>query len=69
VTISVGVASTDMQPGAKAEELVRAADVALYRAKHMGRARASLATVQDFAIRRSGEHGVVTLAPPPQPTQ
>jgi diguanylate cyclase (GGDEF)-like protein len=68
VTISLGVASTDMQPGANAEELVRAADVAMYRAKHQGRARASLAQTQDFAVRRSGEHGAVTLAPPPQPT-
>jgi diguanylate cyclase (GGDEF)-like protein len=66
VTISLGVASTDMQAGANAEELVRAADVAMYRAKHQGRARSCLAQVQDFATRRSGEHGAVTLAPPAQ---
>jgi diguanylate cyclase (GGDEF)-like protein len=66
VTISVGVASTEQFPGASAEELVRAADLALYRAKHSGRARACLAQGQDFAVRRSGEHpGLVTLVPQP----
>jgi diguanylate cyclase (GGDEF)-like protein len=65
VTISLGVASTDMLPGANAEELVRAADVAMYRAKHQGRARSAMAQPLDFAARRSGEHGV-TLAPPAQ---
>ena len=66
VTISLGVSSTDIQAGSRAEELVRAADVALYRAKHQGRARACLAQPQDFATRRSGEHGATTLAPPAQ---
>jgi diguanylate cyclase (GGDEF)-like protein len=66
VTISLGVSSTDIQAGSRAEELVRAADVALYRAKHQGRARACLAQPQDFATRRSGEHGAATLAPPAQ---
>jgi diguanylate cyclase (GGDEF)-like protein len=68
VTISLGIACTDMQPGAKAEDLVRAADVALYRAKHQGRARSSMAQPQDFATRRSGEHGAITLAPPAEPS-
>lgn len=64
ITISLGVASTDQQLGCTAEQLMRAADVAMYRAKHLGRARSSLATVQDFATRRSGEHQAATLAPP-----
>ena len=55
---------------------MRAADVAMYRAKHNGRARSSLAQPQDFTARRSGEHPA-TQAPvsnspqtlvPPQPT-
>ena len=64
-TISLGVASTDQMPGATAEQLVRAADIALYRAKHQGRARAALAQPADFAQKRSGEHGAVQ-APPTQ---
>ncbi len=64
VTMSIGVASTDQEPGASADQLIRAADVALYRAKHLGRARAILAQTQDFVTRRSGEHSAVqTLAP------
>jgi len=58
-TISLGVASTDQMPDATAEQLVRAADIALYRAKHLGRARAALAQPADFAQRKSGEHGAV----------
>jgi len=47
-TVSVGVASSDQLPGASAEALIHAADSALYRAKHTGRARASLATPIDW---------------------
>ena len=68
VTTSVGVASTDQHVGATAEQLVRAADVALYRAKHLGRARACLAQPQDFTVRRSGEHGAVSTMVPPRPS-
>jgi two-component system cell cycle response regulator len=65
ITISLGVASTDQDAGASAEQLVRAADLAMYRAKHLGRARAVLATTVDFTAKRSGEHNLVpTLAPP-----
>jgi two-component system, cell cycle response regulator len=74
ITISVGVASTDQLLGCTAEQLMRAADVAMYRAKHLGRARSALAQGQDFTARRSGEHpatqvsqSVQTLVPP-QPT-
>lgn len=48
VTISIGVASSDQFPGATAEELMRAADSALYQAKHTGRARAVLASGIDW---------------------
>lgn len=48
VTISIGVASSDQFAGATAEDLMRAADSALYQAKHTGRARAVLATVADW---------------------
>ncbi|MGC4090529.1 MAG: diguanylate cyclase [Polyangiaceae bacterium] len=68
VTTSLGVASTDQHAGATAEQLVRAADVALYRAKHLGRARSCLAQQQDFSLRRSGEHGAVSTLAPPQPS-
>lgn len=48
VTISIGIASSDQFPGATAESLLRAADAALYQAKHTGRARALLATAADW---------------------
>jgi diguanylate cyclase (GGDEF)-like protein len=48
VTISIGVASSDQFPGAKADELMRAADSAMYQAKRTGRARAALATLLDW---------------------
>jgi len=64
ITISIGVAATDQFPDASAEQLVRTADFALYRAKHGGRARCYLATPQDFAAKKSGEHGPApTLRP------
>jgi len=48
VTVSIGVASSDQFPGATVEDLMRAADSALYQAKHTGRARAILATGLDW---------------------
>jgi len=48
VTVSIGIASSDQLSGATAEELMRAADSALYQAKHTGRARAVLATPADW---------------------
>ncbi|RYZ01629.1 MAG: diguanylate cyclase [Myxococcales bacterium] len=47
-SISIGVAATDQYGPARAEELVRAADAALYRAKHAGRSRALLAIDKEF---------------------
>jgi two-component system cell cycle response regulator len=48
VTISIGIAASDQFPGATAEELMRAADAALYQAKHTGRARCVLASSADW---------------------
>jgi len=48
VTISIGIAASDQFPGATAEELMRAADSALYQAKHTGRARCVLASSTDW---------------------
>jgi diguanylate cyclase (GGDEF)-like protein len=47
-SISIGVASTDQFGSSNAAELIRAADAALYRAKHAGRSRALLAVERDF---------------------
>jgi two-component system, cell cycle response regulator len=47
-SISIGVASTDQFGSSNAAELIRAADAALYRAKHAGRSRALLAIERDF---------------------
>jgi two-component system cell cycle response regulator len=47
-SISIGVASTDQFGSARADELIRAADCALYRAKHAGRSRALLAIEKEF---------------------
>src|SRR6188768_3496822 len=47
-SISIGVAATDQFGSARADELIRAADSALYRAKHAGRSRALLANENEF---------------------
>lgn len=44
VTVSIGIASSRLEGGVTAEELVRAADNALYEAKRMGRNRIHLST-------------------------
>jgi two-component system, cell cycle response regulator len=49
-SISIGVAATDQFGSARADELIRAADAALYRAKHAGRSRALLAIEKEFEI-------------------
>jgi diguanylate cyclase (GGDEF)-like protein len=59
ITLCSGVASTEQLPGATAEQLMRAADVALTRAKRAGPSQCCLATVQEFAQRRSGEYGAL----------
>jgi two-component system, cell cycle response regulator len=47
-SISIGVAATDQFGSARGDELMRAADAALYRAKHAGRSRALLAIEKEF---------------------
>jgi diguanylate cyclase (GGDEF)-like protein len=47
-SISIGVAATDQFGSSQADELIRAADAALYRAKHAGRSRALLAIEREF---------------------
>jgi two-component system cell cycle response regulator len=47
-SISIGIAATDQFGSARADELMRAADAALYRAKHAGRSRALLAIEKEF---------------------
>jgi diguanylate cyclase (GGDEF)-like protein len=49
-SISIGVAATDQFGSASGAELIRAADAALYRAKHAGRARALLAMEKEFEL-------------------
>jgi diguanylate cyclase (GGDEF)-like protein len=51
-SISIGVAATDQFGSARADELMRAADAALYRAKHAGRARALLAIEKEFEVSK-----------------
>jgi diguanylate cyclase (GGDEF)-like protein/PAS domain S-box-containing protein len=54
VSISIGVASLRPQPEQAPEQLVAAADAALYRAKQHGRARYEIATPEDALRRTSG---------------
>jgi two-component system, cell cycle response regulator len=49
-SISIGIAATDQFGSARADELIRAADAALYRAKHAGRSRALLAIDKEFEV-------------------
>jgi diguanylate cyclase (GGDEF)-like protein len=49
-SISIGVASTDQFGSSRGDELMRAADAALYRAKHAGRSRALLAIEKEFEV-------------------
>jgi two-component system, cell cycle response regulator len=48
VTLSLGVASTDQFSGATKEQLLRAADAAMYRAKRAGRNRVLVATPEEW---------------------
>ncbi|MGC3986201.1 MAG: diguanylate cyclase [Pseudorhodoferax sp.] len=54
ISISIGVASLVPHPGHVQEQLVMAADAALYRAKQQGRARYGLATEEDALKRPTG---------------
>jgi diguanylate cyclase (GGDEF)-like protein len=48
LTASFGVASTQQCPGARLSQLLKAADLAMYRAKHEGRDRVTLAADADW---------------------
>jgi diguanylate cyclase (GGDEF)-like protein len=61
VTVSVGIA-TFPEAGASPQSVLRAADMALYRAKAAGRNRVAVAEVQDDAPRLP-----FAADPPPSP--
>jgi diguanylate cyclase (GGDEF)-like protein len=65
-SISIGVAATDQYGGpTRVEELVRAADAALYRAKHAGRSRALLAIDREFEPVKEATLTLPALVPAP----
>lgn len=59
---SIGVASTDQLSGASAEQLLRAADLALHRAKQLGQTGCCLAAPDDFHQRGSGNYSAAPQA-------
>ncbi|HEY2407989.1 MAG TPA: diguanylate cyclase [Polyangiaceae bacterium] len=64
VTISIGVAASDQRAGTTGAELIRAADTALYKAKHAGRNQSMLATSADWQVESMADaNGVSTLRP------
>ncbi|HYO95731.1 MAG TPA: diguanylate cyclase [Polyangiaceae bacterium] len=65
VSVSVGVACSEQLPGVTSEQLIRAADVALQRAKRAGGARASVATAQELAAAGAGDPTLRALVSTP----
>ncbi len=56
ITASFGVASLDLMPGAAPEQMLEAADRALYRAKHAGRNRVEAAVARDWSEAGGQSH-------------